>query len=78
MTVTGQHLFLLFFICVFGLIGILGTIFWVWMIIDCATHEPASGQDKLVWILIIVLTHVLGASIYFFARRPTRIRTTGQ
>ncbi|HEU5382797.1 MAG TPA: PLDc N-terminal domain-containing protein [Ktedonobacteraceae bacterium] len=75
MAINGLFLFILN-LC--GVIGIFGTIFWIWMIIDCATHEPAEGQDKLAWILMIVLTHVIGASIYFFARRPTRIRITGR
>ena len=57
---------------VFGGIGILGSIFWIWMIIDCATKESSEGNDKLVWIIIIVFTHLVGAAIYFFVRRPRR------
>ena len=50
-----------------------GFAFWVWMIIDCATKEPSSGNDKLVWIIIIVFTHIIGALIYYFVRhRPRR------
>ena len=55
-----------------------GTILWAWMLIDCATKEPSEGNDKVVWILIIVLTHLIGASIYLLARRPTRIREHGR
>lgn len=58
--------------------GILGTIFWIWMLIDCANNEPSEGNDKLVWILIIALTHLLGAMLYFFIRRPQRITLTGK
>ncbi|MBN2310846.1 MAG: PLDc_N domain-containing protein [Candidatus Hydrogenedentes bacterium] len=62
-----------------GLALIVGTtVFWVWMIVDCASNEPAEGNDRLVWILIIVLTHWLGALIYFFARRPARIQQYGR
>jgi hypothetical protein len=61
----------------FFLIGILGTVFWIWMLIDCATKESSQGNDKVVWILVIALTHVLGAAIYFFVRRPARIRELG-
>ena len=52
--------------------------FWIWMLIDCVTNEPSEGNDKLIWILIIVLTNGLGALIYFFVRRPQRIRDYGQ
>ena len=70
--------FFLFFYCLVGLIAILGTIFWIWMIVDCAINEPSEGNDKVVWILIIVLTHVIGAAIYFFVRRPERKRVVGR
>jgi hypothetical protein len=47
------------------------------MIIDCATNEPAEGNDKLIWILVIVLTNWIGALIYYFVRRPQRIEQYG-
>ncbi len=68
----------LLFILIFFGCGILGTIFWIWMLVDCATNEPSEGNDKLVWILIIALTHLLGAMLYFFIRRPQRITLTGK
>jgi len=55
------------------LLGVAGFAFWIWMLIDCATEEPSTGNDKLVWIVIIVFTHIIGASIYYFVRhRPRR------
>ena len=59
------------------LLAITGTIFWIWMIVECATKEPNQGNDKIVWILIIVLAHWIGALIYFFVRRPQRIARYG-
>ena len=59
-------------------VGVLGTIFWIWMLVDCATKEPSDGNEKLVWVVIIVLTHLLGAILYFFFRRPARIETYGR
>ena len=69
--------FLLAFVLVFG-IGIGGTVLWIWMLIDCATNEPSEGSDKVVWILIILFTHVLGALVYLLARRPERKRLYGR
>lgn len=57
---------------------ITGMVLWIWMIIDCAMNEPSEGNDKLVWMLIILLTSWLGALIYFFVRRPQRIRMYGK
>jgi hypothetical protein len=54
-----------------------GTVFWVIMIIECATKESSQGNTKLIWILIIVLTHWIGALIYYFVRRPQRIAELG-
>lgn len=57
-----------------GGVGILGTAFWIWMLVDCARNEPAAGNDRIAWILIIALTHLVGALLYFFIRRPERMR----
>lgn len=59
-------------------VGILGTLFWIWMLIDCATREPSEGNDKLIWIIVIIFTHLLGALIYFLVRRPKRIEIYGK
>ena len=69
---------------VFELLGILLssvmaaglTVLWVWMIVDCATKE--KGTNKIVWILVIVLAHWIGALIYLLARRPKRIQIYGK
>jgi prolipoprotein diacylglyceryltransferase len=63
--------------CIIGLMALFGTIFWIWTIVDCATNEPAEGNDKVMWLVIIVLTHLIGAAIYYFARRPERMRVVG-
>ena len=64
-------------IALFMFLGVGGTILWIWMIVDCATKEKSEGNDKLIWILIIVLMHWIGALIYLLARRPKRIQQYG-
>ena len=71
-----ELILILFFFGVF-VIGILGTLFWIWMLIDCATKEPPEGNDKVIWILVIIFTHFIGALIYYLIRRPERIRLMG-
>ena len=69
---------LLVFLCVV-VIGNGATGFWILMLIECATKEPDTGRTKVVWILILVFTHIIGAAIYFFfVRRPKRIRELGR
>ena len=53
-------------------IGPIALAFWVWMVVDCATHEPSVGNDKLVWIIVIVFGNVVGALIYYFVRHCER------
>ena len=59
------------------LIGLALMAFWIWMLVDCATKEPSVGNDKIIWILVIIFTHWIGALIYFFVRRPERKRQLG-
>ena len=58
----------------FAVTLLLLTIFWVWMLVDCA-NSPMNTSDKTAWILIILFTHILGAALYFFIPRNERLRT---
>lgn len=63
----------------FGVSFVVATaVFWIWMLVDCATKEPSEGNDKLIWVLVIVFASWVGALIYFLVRRPERIRTCGR
>ena len=44
--------------------------FWFWMLIDCLRHENRSGEDRIVWLIVIVATKLIGALVYYFVRRP--------
>jgi len=68
----------LIFAVLMMLISLGGTAFWIWMLVDCAVNEPSQGNDKLIWVLILVFTHFIGALIYFIVRRPERMRLTGR
>ncbi|HLW02445.1 MAG TPA: PLD nuclease N-terminal domain-containing protein [Ktedonobacterales bacterium] len=75
-----MHLGWSFFLLFAGLIGVLallGTIFWLWMIVDCALNEPPEG-NKAMWLVIIVLLSLIGAAIYYFVRRPERMHIVGR
>lgn len=65
------------FRCIFPFIALAALAFWIWMMIDCAINEPSEGNDKIVWMLVLIFTNWIGALIYFFVRRPTRIRRVG-
>lgn len=66
-----------FLFCGIGVLALLTTVFWIWMIADCATNEPQNTNDKIVWLLVIIFVHFVGALLYYIIRRPERIRLTG-
>ena len=68
----------LLFMLLFGCLGLVGFAFWIWMLVDCLTKEPSEGNDKIIWVLVIVLLNWLGALIYLFVRRPQRMSQFGK
>lgn len=46
-------------------------VFWLWMLIDCLKRPDdkfaIGGKDaKLIWILVIIFTGLIGALLYYF------------
>lgn len=42
------------------------TILWIWMLIDATRREFPKSDEKVVWILVLVLAGIMGAVIYYF------------
>ena len=49
------------------ILGILLFAFWIWMIIDAATRKFKNDLEKIVWIIVILITSGMGALVYFIA-----------
>lgn len=68
--------FIMFFVLiwiVFLAIGVLALIFWIFMIVDAAQRKFKQENDKIAWILIVVLAGIIGAAIYYFViKRPDK------
>jgi hypothetical protein len=47
------------------ILGIAAIIFWIRILVRAATLP--SSSDKIVWVLIILFTGIIGAAIFFFA-----------
>jgi len=52
------------------IVFLLATIFWIWMLIDVLTKE--RGQDRLIWVLVVLFLGPLGALVYYIVRRSKR------
>ena len=53
----------------FGILFILLTVFWIWMLVDCIKNEGLTGNERIVWILVVIFLGWLGALIYMLAAR---------
>ena len=63
-------LFGIFFVLVSALIGLAGTIFWVWMLVHAITNKGLGDGEKIAWVLVIIFLPLLGCILYFFIGRP--------
>lgn len=48
-----------------GILGALLLAFWIWMLIDCLRRD-FKGNEKIIWVLVIIFAKIVGALIYFF------------
>ncbi|MDB6020130.1 MAG: hypothetical protein JWR19_4619 [Pedosphaera sp.] len=44
-------------------------IFWIMMLVDCIKNDRLSSNEKIIWVLVILFLHALGALIYFLVGR---------
>jgi uncharacterized membrane protein len=52
----------------FAIIGMLLTIFWIWMLVHAATKNI---ENKVLWIVLLIIFGFLAAIVYYFAvKRP--------
>lgn len=52
------------------LLSLASFVFWIVEIVDVARREFKDSNTKLLWLLVVVLAHGLGALIYYFAGKP--------
>ena len=56
---------LLFGLVVFAL-SILAFVFWILMLIDCVKRKFKEDTEKIIWVLVLIFTGIIGALIYYF------------
>ena len=42
-------------------------VFWIKMMIDSIKRDFRNDNEKVVWVIVIVLLGFLGAAVYYFA-----------
>lgn len=62
------------FLIVFFLVSVIPFVLWVITLVDAVkTPDPvweAAGQNKLLWVLLIILASCIGMILYWFIPRP--------
>jgi len=53
-------------------------VLWIWVLIDCIKNESTEGNERIVWVVVIAVTHWIGALIYLIVRRPQRRALLGR
>ncbi|MGC9941728.1 MAG: PLDc N-terminal domain-containing protein [Verrucomicrobiota bacterium] len=60
----------LFLVLFLAGIGLLLTIFWIWMLIDAIQNKGLSDGEKIAWVLVVIFLHFIGALLYLLIARP--------
>ncbi len=55
------------------IIAIATTIIWIWALVDCLQNPRLEGTEKLIWALVILFLHIVGAILYFVIGRQQRL-----
>ena len=62
----------------FVVLSVVSTIFWIWTLVDCAVFEPRGTRGTITWLVLIGVTHWVGAALYQVLRRPQRVAELGR
>jgi hypothetical protein len=46
---------------------------WIWALVDAIQNPGLSNNERLIWVLVIILTNTLGEVIYLIIGRKKRI-----
>jgi hypothetical protein len=47
-------------------LSIISFVFWILMLIDSIKRNFKKSDEKMIWVIVIVLTGIIGALIYYF------------
>jgi hypothetical protein len=55
-----------------AIILLLISVFWLWMLVDCILNKSLKGTPKVLWFLLILFTHIIGAILYALIGRSKK------
>jgi hypothetical protein len=57
------------FLLVWLVLGALALILWVWALIDAIQNPALSSTERIVWVVVIIFTNLIGAILYLLIGR---------
>jgi len=53
----------------FWILGILGLILFIWALVDCIRRQFTNPNDKVLWLVLIILIGWIGPILYLIIGR---------
>jgi len=53
----------------FWIIGIIGLILFIWALVDCIRRQFTNPNDKVLWLVLIILIGWIGPILYLIIGR---------
>ena len=50
---------------------ILPTICWIWLLIDCIKRDKFRYGNKVMWIILLLFTNMLGMVVYYVLEKKS-------
>ena len=47
-------------------------VFWIWMLVSAIQNKGLTDTERIIWVLVVILLHLLGAVLYLFLGHPKR------
>jgi|SRR3989344_4170045 len=71
--IVGSHNVPIFIYALLICITFVTIFFWFWMLIDCAKRNFNNDNKKATWLIIIFITGIIGAIIYYLFEKRKNI-----
>lgn len=52
---------------------VLGTIHWIWSIIDVFNHQTSLSQSRKFWIILVIVLPPIGGMFYYLFSKTVRM-----
>jgi hypothetical protein len=60
-----------------ALLVIAAFVVWIWALVDAIQNPALDNTMRIVWVLVIIFTYIIGAIIYLVIARSTTRRSPG-